>query len=42
MSKEVSLRKDQGHGTKTDVLNMQPYNTFMRWENDRVLPSCSF
>lgn len=29
MSKEVSVKKDQRNGTKTDGLNMQPYNSPM-------------
>lgn len=29
MSKKVSVKKDQGHGTKTGGLNMQPYNSLM-------------
>lgn len=36
ISKEVSVRKDQGHGTKTGGLNMQPHNSLMWW----ILPPC--
>ena len=42
MSKKVSVKKDQGHGTKTGGLNMQPYNSLMWWESNRILPPCSF